>query len=73
MFNGFTEQFVSIAIISQEREEEDSEGVIKDVPAKSTKILTPFEAWENSLMACTSYAQIYLHMCTLENSIAWSK
>lgn len=62
----------------QEREaaaeaaEEEGEGVVNDVPSKP-KILTPVEAWENSLMSCTSYAQLYIHLTTLENSIIWSK
>jgi len=37
------------------------------------KILTPLEHWENSLMKSTSYAQLLIHLTTLENSIIWSK
>ncbi|XP_065220955.1 bromodomain adjacent to zinc finger domain protein 1A-like isoform X2 [Planococcus citri] len=29
--------------------------------------------WEVSLMSSTSYAQLFLHLCTLDNSIAWNK
>ncbi len=54
----------------KEREEEEAEDKEKsDLP----KILTPLEHWENSLMECTSYAQLFIHLTTLENSITWSK
>ncbi|KZC06179.1 Bromodomain adjacent to zinc finger domain protein 1A [Dufourea novaeangliae] len=31
------------------------------------------ERWEQSLMASTSWSQLFLHLSTLENSIAWDK
>ncbi|XP_015181281.1 PREDICTED: bromodomain adjacent to zinc finger domain protein 1A isoform X2 [Polistes dominula] len=31
------------------------------------------EKWENSLMASTSWSQLFVHLYTLENSIAWGK
>lgn len=31
------------------------------------------EKWESSLMCSTSFAQVYLHIATLENSIQWAK
>lgn len=52
----------------QEKEEDDSEEKPEPV-----KILTPLEHWENSLMECTSFAQLFIHLTSLENSITWSK
>ena len=37
------------------------------------EILTPLQEWENSLMSSTSYAQLFVHLTTLESSIIWSK
>ncbi|KAL0275653.1 UNVERIFIED_CONTAM: hypothetical protein PYX00_003449 [Menopon gallinae] len=34
---------------------------------------TPMERWESSLMSSTSFAQVYLHIATLENSVQWQK
>ena len=31
------------------------------------------QEWENSLMKNTSYAQLFVHLTTLESSISWSK
>lgn len=31
------------------------------------------ERWEQSLMASTSWSQLFLHLSTLENSVAWDK
>jgi hypothetical protein len=39
----------------------------------SAELLTPLQEWENSLMQSTSYAQLYIHLTTLESSITWSK
>ena len=57
---------------SQEREAEEAEGVVVEHQT-STELLTPMQEWENSLMESTSYAQIYIHLTTLESSITWSK
>lgn len=35
--------------------------------------LAHFHDWENSLMASTSCAQLFIHLTTLESSIMWSK
>lgn len=40
---------------------------------KKKEKLTAMERWESSLMSSTSFAQIYLHIATLENSIQWNK
>ena len=58
--------------VFQEREaEEESTGEPSDKPQE--KVLTPLERWETSLMSSSSYAQLYIHLTTLENSIIWSK
>ena len=31
------------------------------------------QEWENSLMKNTSFAQLFVHLTTLESSISWSK
>ena len=36
-------------------------------------LLTPLQEWENSLMGNTSYAQLFVHLTTLESSVSWSK
>lgn len=40
---------------------------------KKKEKLTAMERWESSLMSSTSFAQVYLHIATLENSIQWNK
>jgi len=37
------------------------------------EVLTPLQEWENSLMSSTSYAQLFVHLTTLDSSIIWSK
>ena len=37
------------------------------------EILTPLQEWEVSLMSSTSYAQLFIHLTTLDSSIIWSK
>lgn len=34
---------------------------------------TALERWELSLMACTSFSQLFVHLFTFENSVEWSK
>jgi len=52
--------------------EENSEVAVITEEAKDIK-LTPLQEWENSLMSSTSYAQLFVHMTTLDTSIIWSK
>jgi hypothetical protein len=54
----------------QDREAAEEDGVTYEETEKS---LTKLEAWENSLMSCTSYAQLFVHLTTLESSINFSK
>ena len=49
--------------------EDNPEVVVTDVK----DVLTPLEEWETSLMSSTSYAQLFVHMTTLDSSIIWSK
>ena len=50
---------------------EEEQGEASDKPAE--KLLTPIERWEEALMKSTSYAQLNIHLTTLDNSIIWSK
>jgi hypothetical protein len=52
--------------------EENSEVAVVSEEVKDIK-LTPLQEWENSLMSSTSYAQLFVHMTTLDSSIIWSK
>ena len=40
-------------------------------PVKQQK--TVLERWEESLLACTSFSQVFVHLNTLDQSITWSK
>ena len=42
-------------------------------PPPPPALLTPLQEWENSLMGNTSYAQLFVHLTTLESSVSWSK
>ena len=39
--------------------------------AKAQKTL--LERWEESLMACTNLAQVFIHLSNLDNCISWDK
>lgn len=52
----------------KKKEDEDSEDEVEKVPQKTT-----LERWQDSLLYCSSLSQIFLHLGTLEKSIAWSK
>ena len=43
------------------------------VVCETKEVLTPQQEWENSLMSSTSYAQLFVHLTTLDSSIIWSK
>lgn len=58
----------------QERDAEEADGVVVDHHASTTNdLLTPMQEWENSLMESSSYAQLFIHLTTLESSIIWAK
>nr|CAD7266159.1 unnamed protein product [Timema shepardi] len=42
-------------------------------PEDKQTVWPAMERWEISLMASTSFAQLFLHLFTLDNSIQWSK
>merc|ERR1719219_2751200 len=60
--------------LKEEEKRKKEAGENPDVVVCETKeVLTPQQEWENSLMSSTSYAQLFVHLTTLESSIIWSK
>ena len=61
----------------EKRKKEAEEAAANDadciVESTQEKILTPMQEWETSLMSCTSYAQLFVHLTTLDSSIIWAK
>ncbi|XP_021368810.1 bromodomain adjacent to zinc finger domain protein 1A-like isoform X2 [Mizuhopecten yessoensis] len=55
----------------KKEEEEESDGEEEENVKTQGRYL--LERWEDSLLYSTSLSQIFLHMATLEKSIAWSK
>lgn len=53
-----------------ENEANSSNTSQQDIP---TKQKTCLERWEESLMASSSLAQVFVHLNTLDGSITWSK
>ena len=51
-----------------EEDEDDEEEEEEEGPTK-----TVGEAWEESLIRVQNFSQLYVHLSTLENSIAWQK
>ncbi|KAB7493629.1 Bromodomain adjacent to zinc finger domain protein 1A [Armadillidium nasatum] len=57
-------------------EEEENHEVKSSNPLPKNidnSLRTPFERWEKSLMACTSFSQLFLHLATLDDSITWKR
>lgn len=57
----------------EKKEDDDdnsSNSSTQDIPSKQKTCL---ERWEESLMACSSLAQVFVHLNTLDGSITWSK
>lgn len=55
---------------------EETEGGVLDADQQQQQedmVLTSLQEWENSLMSSTSYAQLFIHLTTVESSIVWSK
>lgn len=44
-----------------------------DASKKKQQERDVLERWEQSLLVATSFSQIFLHYCTLENCIMWSR
>ena len=51
-------------------DDNSSNSSTQELPAKQKTCL---ERWEESLMACSSLAQVFVHLNTLDGSITWSK
>ena len=49
---------------------DDSSSSSDDEPVKQKTCL---ERWEESLLACTNLSQVFVHLNTLDQSVAWSK
>ena len=54
----------------QKERDEDASSSSSEEPAKAKTCL---ERWAESLLACSSLSQVFVHMNTLDQSIAWSK
>ena len=56
----------------EERQKDDrsSSSSSNDEPVKQKTCL---ERWEESLLVCTNLSQVFVHLNTLDQSIAWSK
>ncbi|XP_052121345.1 bromodomain adjacent to zinc finger domain protein 1A isoform X2 [Frankliniella occidentalis] len=56
---------------SKEKQKKNSEE--KEETEKEKDGLTTLQKWQVSLMASTSFSQLFLHLSTLDSSIQWSK
>ena len=54
----------------KEETEEDNDG---DEEVEVKVVMTPYKRWEKSVMSCTTFGQLFIHLTTLDNSIIWSK
>ena len=57
----------------EEKRKKEAEENPDVVVCEIKEVLTPLQEWENSLMSSTSYAQLFVHLTTLDSSISWSK
>ena len=57
----------------EEKRKKAAEEAEDDEVVEIKEILTPLQEWENSLMSSTSYAQLFVHLFTLDSSIIWAK
>lgn len=53
-----------------ENKDDSSSSSSDDEPVKQKTCL---ERWEESLLACTNLSQVFVHLNTLDQSVAWSK
>ena len=53
-----------------EDKDDSSSSSSDDEPVKQKTCL---ERWEESLLACTNLSQVFVHLNTLDQSVAWSK
>ena len=54
----------------QKDDSSSSSSLSNDEPAKQKTCL---ERWEESLLVCTNLSQVFVHLNTLDQSVAWSK
>ncbi|WAR18255.1 BAZ1A-like protein [Mya arenaria] len=55
------------------RKDDDSDDDSEEVFMKGTSQKQLLERWEDSCLASTSLAQVFLHLSTLDKSVIWSK
>lgn len=56
------------------KKKDDDQSSEKDDGSESGRqVKTVQERWRESLLACTSLSQVFLHLSTLERSVAWAK
>lgn len=54
-------------------DEDDNVSSSSSSEAEPVKQKTCLERWEESLLACTNLSQVFVHLNTLDQSVAWSK
>ena len=58
---------------SEETKENDADSSSSSSDNEPAKQKTCLERWEESLLACTNLSQVFVHLNTLDQSVAWSK
>lgn len=59
--------------MKQHKTEENKDNSIRNCTPPPEKIKSnPLERWQESLMTCTSFSQLFLYLATLEKSVVWS-
>lgn len=57
----------------EEKEQKDDSCSSSSSDDEPVKQKTCLERWEESLLVCTNLSQVFVHLNTLDQSIAWSK
>ncbi|RXN19266.1 bromodomain adjacent to zinc finger domain 1A isoform X1 [Labeo rohita] len=58
----------------KDKKKDDDQSSEKDDGSESGRqVKTVQERWRESLLACSSLSQVFLHLSTLERSVAWAK
>ncbi|XP_067132967.1 bromodomain adjacent to zinc finger domain protein 1A isoform X2 [Centruroides vittatus] len=58
--------------IKQQKNEESKDNSTRNFSSSEKIKSNPLERWQDSLMTCTSFSQLFLHLATLEKSVVWS-
>ncbi|XP_054713885.1 bromodomain adjacent to zinc finger domain protein 1A-like isoform X2 [Uloborus diversus] len=58
---------------AKQKMQDDPEAQKKKSSPNSKSSVSPLERWQESLMQCTSASQLFMHLGTLERSVAWSR